>query len=289
MGPISGSMITLALNDADSAPSCSSAEARTLIYFFAGAHKNGSHFQFYVLEEALRQRSIPYQVAGTDIFHGHDLGRARKLLSDLRGADDIILCKGHWHRRRERKLLLGEKDLRVFLIWRDLKDVLISSYHYKINKFGAVYADFSDFYFADGGRDLLIQQRLIRKAWSGEPAHETSYEVLVDEFPKEAARLLAHAGINDVDLTPLQAETRLDRLRETRGDQNGVFFRKGTTGQHRSFGLSPDVEADIERLLQLDHIGLKRERWSAFAKRGLKKASSKLGLASRAPAAVSRD
>ncbi|MEM8947734.1 MAG: sulfotransferase domain-containing protein [Pseudomonadota bacterium] len=254
-----------------------------MICFFAGAHKNGSHFQFYVLEEALRQRSIPYRVVGADVFHEHDLSGARKLLSELRGADDMILCKGHWYRNRERRLLLDQEDLKVFLIWRDLKDVLISSYHYKINKFGADYADFSDFYFADGGRDLLIQQRLYRMAWSGAPAHETSYEALVDDFSNEAARLLAYAGIDDVDLESLKAETKLGRLRETRGDENGVFFRKGTTGQHRGFELASDVEADIETLLLLDHMALQRERWAAFAKRGLRKASSKL-FASRGAA-----
>ena len=276
MEPIFGFMATPAIGGADDAPERSCVETSAVICFFAGAHKNGSHFQFYVLEEALRQRSIPYQVVGTDVFHEHDLGRARTLLSEMRDADDVILCKGHWYRSRERKLLLDQENLRVFLIWRNLKDVLISSYHYKINKFGADYADFSEFYFEDGGRDLLIQQRLYRMAWSGEPAHETSYEALVDDFQNEAARLLAHVGIEGVDLTALMAETRLDRLRETRGDQDGVFFRKGTTAQHRNFGLATDVEADIERLLVLDHIALQRERWATFAKRGLMKVSSRL-------------
>lgn len=249
-----------------------------MIHFFAGAHKNGSHFQFYVLEEALKQRLIPYRVVGSDIFHERDLSPAKKLLFELRGAEDIILCKGHWHRRREQKLLLGEKNLNVFVIWRDQKDVLISSYYYKINKFGADYADFSEFYFGDGGRDLLIQQRLYRIAWSGKPVHETSYEALVDDFPREAGRLLSHAGIGDVDLTALQAETKLGRLRETRNDQQGVFFRQGTTGQHRSFAFGEDTLADIERLLHADHLALQRERSLAFARRGVKKATSKLGL-----------
>lgn len=260
-----------------------------MIYFFAGAHKNGSHFQFYVLEEALKQRSTAYRVVGSDIFHERDLHRARQLLVELRGSDDIILCKGHWHRRHERKLLLGEQNLRVFLIWRDLKDVLISSFHYKINKFGAFYRDFSEFYFGDGGRDLLIQQRLYRMAWSGKPVHETSYEALVDDFPSEAANLLSHAGIGDLDLVALEAETKLSRLRETRNDRSGVFFRQGTTGQHRSFGFAPDVEADILRLLGLDHMALQRERCLAFARRGMRKVSSKLGLMPGIPAPISRD
>ncbi len=262
---------------------------RPLIYFFAGAHKNGSHFQFYVLEEALKQRAIAYRVVGADIFHERDLARARKLLFDLRGSDDIILCKGHWHRRREQQLLLGEENLKVFLIWRDLRDVLISSYHYKINKFGADYRDFSAFYFEDGGRDLLIHQRLYRIAWSGKPAFETSYEALVEDFSSEAKHLLSHAGIDDVDLASLEAETGIGRLRETRGDQEGVFFRAGTTGQYRSFGFGEDVEADIERLLLLDHVALLREQCIAFARRGIRKVSSKLGLTPGAAAAISRD
>ena len=181
----------------------------SLIYFFAGAHKNGSHFQFYVLEEALRQRSSAYRVEGADIFHERDLSRARKLFWELRGTDDLILCKGHWHRRQEQKLLLGEKNLKIFLIWRDLKDVLISSYHYKINKFRANYKDFSEFYFNDGGRDLLIHQRLYRMSLVGEVlSMRRAMKRWSRTFQREAALLLSYAGVGDVDLATLEAEIR---------------------------------------------------------------------------------
>lgn len=247
-----------------------------MIHFFAGAHKNGSHFQFYVLEEALRQRSIPYRIVGLDVFHERDLNRSQKLLAELRGTDEIILCKGHWYRRRERTLLLGQKNIRIFLIWRNLKDVLISSYHYNVNKFGFHYAGFSEYYFEGGGRELLIAQRLYRIAWSGKPAHETSYEVLVDDFPREAGRLLTYADVNGVDLDTLQAETGIGRLRETRGDLQGIFFRKGTTGQHRSFNFERDVATDIEKILRIDRMALIRERCFGIASRGVRKASAKV-------------
>jgi hypothetical protein len=249
-----------------------------MIHFFAGAHKNGSHFQFYVLEESLRQRSIPYRVVGLEALHAHDLERTRQLLKDLRGSDEIILLKGHWYRRRERDLLLGQKDIKIFLIWRDLKDVLISSYHYRINKFGSDDRGFRAFYFEDGGRDLLISQRLYRIAWSGCEVHETSYEALVDDFSREAKRLLDYAGIEGVDLAALRVETSIGRLRETREDQSGVFFRDGTTGQHRSFDFAPDVIADMEKVSRLGRPALLREQGIEKAKRGLRKAASTIGF-----------
>lgn len=125
--------------------------------FFAGAHKNGSHFQYYVVEEALRQQSIPYRAIGSEIFHQRELGQAWEVLAANRDTDEYVLCKGHWYRKREQALLFAMTDISIFLIWRNLRDVLISSYYYKINKFGAAYRDLSEFYFADGGRKLLIE------------------------------------------------------------------------------------------------------------------------------------
>ena len=249
-----------------------------MIHFFAGAHKNGSHFQFYVLEEALRQRAIPYRVVGLQEFHSHDLERARKLLADWLGSDETLLLKGHWHRPRERQLLRHRDAIKVYLIWRDLKDVLISSYHYRINKFGAEDNGFPHFYFEEGGRDLLINQRLYRIAWSGEAVHETSYESLVDDFQTEARRLLAYAGVKGVDLGALKAETSIGRLRETRDDQKAVFFRNGATGQHRVFDFGEDVALDMEKLINLGHPALLREQALEKAKRGLKKIVRSIGI-----------
>lgn len=260
-----------------------------MIHFFAGAHKNGSHFQFYVVEEALRQRACPYRILGLDAFHTHDLNRSRELLADLRGSDEIILLKGHWYRRRERQLLLGEENVKIFLIWRDLKDVLISSYRYRINKFGADDRGFRAFYFDDGGRDLLINQHLYKIAWSGEDTHETSYEALVDEFPNEAERLLTYAGIDGVDLDALQAETSIGRLRETREDQKGVFFRDGRTRQYRDFHFEPDVITDMERIAGLGRSALLREQSLGKAKHGLKKVAAMIGLSQASETHVSQD
>ncbi|MGI9449588.1 MAG: sulfotransferase domain-containing protein [Geminicoccaceae bacterium] len=249
-----------------------------MIHFFAGAHKNGSHFQFYALEEALKQRALPYRTLGLEALHAHDLNRSRALISELRGADETILLKGHWYRRREQTLLLGEETIKVYLIWRDLKDVLISSYHYQINKFGADDRGFRVFYFEDGGRELLIEQSLYRLAWSGKGAHETSYEALVDDFPSEAKRLLDYAGVDGVDLDALQRETSIGRLRETRDDKKGVFFRKGTTGQFRDFHFEPDIVVDMAKLTKLGRSALLREQRFQKAKRGIKKLVAKIGF-----------
>ncbi|MGI9491759.1 MAG: sulfotransferase domain-containing protein [Geminicoccaceae bacterium] len=260
-----------------------------MIHFFAGSHKNGSHFQFYVLEEALKQRALPYRILGLEALHVHDLNRSRALISELRGTDQTILLKGHWYRRQEQTFLLSEKMIKVYLIWRDLKDVLISSYHYRINKFGADDRGFHVFYYQDGGRELLIEQYLYRLAWSGKETHETSYEALVDDFPREAQRLLDYAGVDGVDLVALQHETSINRLRETRDDQKGVFFRKGTTGQFRDVDFEPEIVADMARLKNLGRPALLREQNLEKAKRGFKKMVAKFGflLPSRLP--VSRD
>lgn len=243
-----------------------------MILFFAGAHKNGSHFQFYVIEEALRQLSLPYRAIGSDVFHQHDLAGAREIFAEYCDTSEFILCKGHWYKKREQDVIFSENNILVFLIWRHLHDVLISSYFYNINKFNVDYAGFSSFYFSGGGRDILIEQCLYRLAWAGKRAYETSYERLVDDFPGEAARLLAHVGLEGVDLDALQAETSLDRLRTTRGDEKGIFFRDGRTGQYRDFEIAPEVENDIEKLSTMSRISLLRERYLG----GLRRIGGKL-------------
>jgi len=115
--------------------------------------------------------------------------------------------------------------------------------------------------------------------------HETGYEALVDDFSKEAGRLLAHAGIDGVDLDALKAETSIGRLRETREDQKGVFFRNGTTGQHRDFSFEPDVTLDMQKLMGLGRPALLREQAFEKARRGLRKISRTVGLTPKASAA----
>lgn len=231
-----------------------------MIYFFCGAHKNASHFQRYVVEEALKQRGLPYKVRGSEIFAGHDHVGAKALLSKLNAEPrETFICKGHWGSKGERDMLLSYPTLKVFLIWRHLLDVMISAYHFENNAFNAGYASFEEFYDRQG-RTVFIQQLLYRRTWEpcvGLPnVHETHFEALKTNFAAEAGKMIAFAGIEGVSLPELEATLTIERLRETRNDAEGKFFRKGEPGEHKTFPFAPRILEDMERLKGMGSLRL---------------------------------
>ncbi len=223
-----------------------------MIYFFCGAHKNASHYQRYIVEEALKQRGLDFRIAGNEVFNAHRWFAGRQLLRRLHlDRDQRYLCKGHWGRSVERWLLLSVPSVHVFLIWRHILGVMISAFHYENNKFAAGYGDFADFYWAEG-RELFIRQVLYRRVWQAQARHprifQVTFEDLKADFPTHAGRMLAFAGIEGVDLGDLENKLSLERMRQTRNDPNGVFFRKGEPDEYQTFDFPPEILASMEQL-----------------------------------------
>jgi hypothetical protein len=250
-----------------------------MIYFFCGAHKNASHFQRYIVEEALNLRGIEFAVAGNEVFHAHKWLDGYRLLRRLdRERNRIFLCKGHWGQAVERRILLSFESVRVFVIWRHILDVMVSSFHYQNNKFAAGYESFDDFYRAEG-RQLFIRQVLYRRVWrlpSASPrVFQVNFEDLKSDFATYAGKMLAFAQIDGVSLDELAKQVSLERLRETRDDPKGIFFRKGQPGEHLSFPFSAETRADMESLqsrstpmlLALDSVERMKGLYARLAKR----------------------
>jgi hypothetical protein len=99
-----------------------------VIFFFCGAPKHGSHYQLLIITESLAQLGIDYVPIGVKVFDHNESRAARELLDSLhRERDRLSVCKGHF---LDRDLLLSYDDIKIFHIWRDLGDVLVSRYHY---------------------------------------------------------------------------------------------------------------------------------------------------------------
>lgn len=125
------------------------------------------------------QKGVNFEQTGNKIFHANDYQRAKKLLNKLdENPNKTFICKGHWGKTFERDLLLSYKNIKIFLIWRNVKDVLVSHYFYKINKYGKKYDSFSEYYWTEGRR-FLIDQMKYRNVWK--KAAETS-EVIESSF-----------------------------------------------------------------------------------------------------------
>ncbi len=223
-----------------------------MIYFFCGAEKNASHYQRFIVEEALKQRGLDFTVAGNEIFHAYKWFAGWQLLHQLhRNSGERYLCKGHWGHLIERRLLLSVQSLRVFLIWRHLRDVMISSFHFENNRRSPRYGNFAQFYWSEG-RQFFMRQLLYRRGWIKLADHprvfQINFEDLKQDFSSYADRMLDFAGIEGVDLKALEEQMSLERMRQTRNDPNGKFFRKGEPGEHRAFAFSQEVLEDMQHL-----------------------------------------
>ncbi len=180
-----------------------------------------------------------------------DLVGGIKLLDQLaQDPNGVFVCKGHWGSPAERDVLLSYEDIRIYLIWRDVRDVLVSQYHSILND-GKTFDDFSD-YYRQNGRTHLFQQVAFRNAWrsfEGDPrVHTTDYAGLVEGFPAEASAMMSFSRIEGVDLDDLAQRVSMDRLRVKHNDPEGNFFRRGIVGEYHELAASPAISKDIEQI-----------------------------------------
>jgi hypothetical protein len=230
-----------------------------MIFFFCGAAKNGSHFQMLIVKESMEQQGIKYEQVGDVIFHTHDLKAGRRLLDDLdKRTNEIFVCKGHWGAKTERDILLSYENIRIFHIWREIRDVLVSQYYHDMRESRKSYKDFSDFYRRIG-RSFLFWQVAYRRTWmpvSGDSrVYSSRFTELKQNFREAASELLAFAGIEGVDLDNLEKRVALDRLREKYDELGGsAFFRRGIVGEHREVINSTIIHEDIAHIENLGDV-----------------------------------
>ena len=214
--------------------------ANPMIHFFCGAEKNASHYQRFIVEEALKQRGLDFKVAGNEIFHAYRWVAGWQLLHRLdRDHGRRYLCKGHWSRLAERRILLSVQSLQVFLVWRHLRDVMISSFHFENNRRPRGYDTFAAFYWSEG-RQFFIRQLLYRRGWRKLADHPRVFQVNFEDLKRDFP--------THVDLKALEDQLSLEQMRRTRNDPDGKFFRKGEPGEHKAFAFPEEVLEDMQQL-----------------------------------------
>ncbi len=190
----------------------------------------GSTYQFLIGVNAIRQ--LRYPIRHTDspalaVFH------LQKIRDAFRATDAHperhFLAKVHAAFPEQVEAVLVAKHSRIFLVWRDQKDALISDFHFAQRRGGHVYANFND-YFKRRGRKILLRNCLQQVVWSNvddDRVMSFDYMDLVDNFDQSAAKLLSFAGLHNVDLEALQKSVSISELRKRHNDPKGTFFRKG--------------------------------------------------------------
>ena len=222
-----------------------------------GAFKCGSTWLFNILM-TLRRLEWPEAEYLTKGNAKHPAIAAPKLgdylaKGDYRSRD--VISKNHLEKPEHRAMLLANKDVRVFCMTRDSRDVIVSAYYHDLRKkhFDGSFAQ----YYWDEGRAILPRLRLYQSTWS-EPhpqVERTSFEALKSDFPGEVTRIARLFGLapDAAAIERIREETSLGALREKYQDApshrtaEADFFRKGETGDWRNH-FDDKILADHDRI-----------------------------------------
>ncbi len=244
-----------------------------MLYVFAGGHRMGSHFQTFVVTHGLSQLGTKFAWVDRAAMNTFHLGAIRRGLArcDALPAKSFV-AKTHASFPIQIDTLLSARNVRVFLIWRPLRDCLVSDYHFARSNAGHAYKDFDD-YFAKRGRRVMLRNRLHEVTWStrtDDRVRGWQYLDLRDDFARVAGEMLAFAEIDGVDIDRLAEGLQIDKLRAKYRDPEGKFFRKGGAGELSELEPSEATMAqisEIEAMSDAATLGreyLRCDRWQSL-------------------------
>ncbi len=224
-----------------------------MLLLFAGGHRMGSTFQGLIGLHALKQLGIKFRQADNpalNIFH------LQKIRESLRAADAnpqfYYYAKSHAAFPAQVDAVLTAENSRIYLVWRDQRDALVSDFYFSQRLAGHVYKDFQD-YFWRRGRKILLRNRLQQVVWDGikdDRVRAWDYLDLVNEFDRSAGEMLEFGSLEGVDMDALKKSVSIGELRKTYNDPKGSFFRKG--GKQNIEELAPDKRTlnEIEDIVE---------------------------------------
>jgi Sulfotransferase domain len=220
-----------------------------VLLLFAGGHRMGSTYQYLIGLNALKQLGLP--IKHTDnpaltIFHLQKVRKALEITDESPAS--YFIAKAHAAFPEQVDAVLTAKNARIFLVWRDQKDSLVSDYHFAQRKAGHVYSDFDD-YFLRRGRKILTRNCLQQLVWQSiddDRVRAWDYLDLVYDFETSAKQITDFAGLQNVDIDALKAAVSIKKLRETHNDPDGKFFRVGGKQNLLQLNPSPQTLEQIE-------------------------------------------
>lgn len=201
----------------------------------------GSTYQYLIGLNALRQLGITIRQADNAALTTFHLEKIRQSFrrADLEGGEYFI-AKSHAAFPEQIDAVMSAKNLRVFIVWRDQEDALVSDFYFSKNRAGHMYRNFDD-YFSRRGRKILLRNCLQKRCWQDikdDRVRAWNYMDLVHDFEGAAAEMMKFAGIENVDLAALKESVSIRQLRKKHGDPKGTFFREG--GKQDLSQLNPD-------------------------------------------------
>lgn len=246
-----------------------------------GAFKCGSTWLFNILTN-LQNLAWPETAFLTQGNTKHPAIAETKLADYLAGGtfeSRDVISKNHLDTPEHRALLLSHKDVRVFCMTRDSRDVIVSAYYHDQRKL-RIDGSFAQYYWQEG-RTILPKLMRYQSTWA-EPHRQmtgTTFEDLKTNFEGEVARIAGLLGLTPdaAAIERIRHETSLESLRGKYQDApshrtvEADFFRKGETGDWRNH-FDEKILADHDRICRHGISPLDRHHLLARAKQKIRRA-----------------
>jgi len=236
-----------------------------------GAYKSGSTWLFRIVQEMTGYALPPERFArpgwsGTGVSP-HLL---KAFLDEVDYASHDYVFKAHIFYKHH--LVAKRPHVTLLNITRDIRDVVVSAFHYERMKGRYAGDDFAG-YYSTRGRDVIRMVARYNRLWTATPNTFTiNYERLHDSFGDELAKLARFLGVTlkEGEVDRIHAATAIDQMRERYNevspDGQMQFYRKGEVGDwHNHFDDARS--ADALRLEQAEasfptplHLALNRAR-----------------------------
>jgi hypothetical protein len=210
-----------------------------------GAFKSGSTWLFNILREMTGSPPVPDEYLNPDwVNPSIHPDKLEVLLEEVDHAERDSLVKNHFGEPNQKRVLLGNPNVYVFDIRRDLSDVVVSAYHHYQNK-EDYEGTFQDFYWWRG-RFIAMSVQEYHRLWdtSLPRTYVSSFEALKTNFEEEVRRIGNVLGydLRTDEIERIHEETTLSSLREKYQDEE--FFREGGTGYEEEY-LNDRMRRDI--------------------------------------------
>lgn len=246
-----------------------------MLVISSGAPKSGSTWLFNILSEMKNYSAPPreFLLDEENVNPEIKYDRLGSLLKELDYSNTDYLIKNHFGRAEERDLLLSSPNVFVLDITRDLKDVIVSAYHYRQHRAADFNAKFKHFYWVKG-RYVADMVRSYHETWNGANGANVfvaSYERLKSDFETEVGRMgkFLRLELSPDDIARIKENTSMGSLRKKyKDDGEKKFFRKGVVGDWTNY-IRGSMLRDITEIEEagVEGLGFYRKNLGRLLKR----------------------
>ncbi len=217
-----------------------------------GAYKSGSNWLLRIVQE-LTGYALPPEPFVRPGWGGTGVPpeKLAQFLDEVDYQSKGYILKGHYFFKM--RLIANRPHVKVLNITRDLRDVVVSAYHYERLKGKHPDLDFKQYYWKLGRHTAHFVTHYNRLWATVGNSFAANYETLHSDFLAEVRRVMNFLGVDVSDdaIARARGETSLDQMRakynQLSADGKMQFYRKGVVGDWQEH-FDETMLADIARI-----------------------------------------